>query len=536
MLTLLVPAILALGPDIPPRTPNAIVDLRTREGTAMVKGEWRYHDARLVEVDHRLPGPDNRPTGAPTRTMDISPKAGPAEFDDSGWATLDPESLESRRGLGRFSGAWYRLHLTIPERVGAFDAAGSTVVLEVVMDDYAEVWVDGRLPTVLGQSGGALVKGWNAANRVVVARDARPGQRVTVAVFALNGPVSDPPANYIWVRSATLDFYTPERLTTIKDVPVEVLRVDPGIDAVIPESPRLERLADGFTFTEGPLWVPASVGGAGASPIGAGYLLFSDPNQNVIHRWSPDDGLSVYRTKSGYTGVDIGEYGQPGSNGLALDRDGRVTICEHGNRRVTRLEKNGTITVLADRYEGKRLNSPNDLVYRSDGVLYFTDPPFGLPKFHDDPRRELPHCGVYAIYDGRVKLVSTDMKGPNGLAFSPDERYLYVGNWDVKKKVVMRYEVQPDGTLAGGLVFFDMTGDTSEIALDGLKVDRAGNLFVSGPGGVWVISSAGKHLGTIRCPELPANFAWGDEDRKTLYLAARTGIYRMRMNIAGAGQ
>ncbi|MBL9030939.1 MAG: SMP-30/gluconolactonase/LRE family protein [Phycisphaerae bacterium] len=308
------------------------------------------------------------------------------------------------------------------------------------------------------------------------------------------------------------------------------------MDVVIPEKPRLERLADGFTFTEGPLWVPASAGGAGATPIGAGYLLFSDPNQNVIHRWSPDDGLSVYRTKSGYTGVDIGEYGQPGSNGLALDRDGRVTICEHGNRRVTRLEKNGTITVLADRYEGKRLNSPNDLVYRSDGVLYFTDPPFGLPKFHEDPRRELPHCGVYAIYDGRVKLVSTDLRGPNGLAFSPDERYLYVGNWDVKKKVVMRYEVQPDGTLAGGRVFFDMTGDTSEIALDGLKVDRAGNLFVSGPGGVWVISSAGKHLGTIRCPELPANFAWGDEDRKTLYLAARTGIYRMRMNIAGAGQ
>jgi gluconolactonase len=200
---------------------------------------------------------------------------------------------------------------------------------------------------------------------------------------------------------------------------------------------------------------------------------------------------------------------------------------------VTRLEKDGRLTVLADRYEGKRLNSPNDLVHKSDGSLYFTDPPFGLPKFYDDPRKELPYSGVFRLAGGTLQLVSKDLIGPNGLAFSPDEKYLYVDNWDVKKKVVMRYEVNSDGTLSNGRIFFDMTGAPGEEALDGLKVDQRGNLYVSGPGGLWIISSEGKHLGTIKAPKLPANFAWGDEDGRTLYMTARTGLYRMRLNIPG---
>jgi gluconolactonase len=190
--------------------------------------------------------------------------------------------------------------------------------------------------------------------------------------------------------------------------------------------------------------------------------------------------------------------------------------------------------VLADNYQGKRLNSPNDLVYRSDGSLYFTDPPFGLPKFYDDPRRQLPFEGVFRIStDGKLTLLSTDLKGPNGIAFSPDEKYLYVGNWDEQKKVVMRYEVKPDGSLANGQVFFDMTAAKGEDALDGIKVDQAGNLYVSGPGGLWVISAAGKHLGTILAPRHVHNMAWGDEDGKTLYLCGRSSLYRMRLNIAG---
>jgi gluconolactonase len=395
-------------------------------------------------------------------------------------------------------------------------------VFEVALDDYAEIWVDGKLPRVLGQTGGPMVKGFNAPNRVVVGREVKPGQQFQLAVFGINGPLSSPPSNFIWIKSATLEFYKPGQVGRVRDAGGEVVRVDPALDAIVPANAKIEKLADGFLFTEGPIWVREG-----------GYLLFSDPNANRIYRWAPDGQVSVYRTKSGFTGMDIGEYGQPGSNGLTLDKEGRLTICEHGNRRVTRLEKNGVLTVLADRYEGKRLNSPNDLVYRADGALYFTDPPFGLPKFYDDPRKELPFSGVFCLINGQLKLVSQELKGPNGLAFSPDEKYLYVGNWEDTRKIVMRWEVNPDGALANGKVFYDMTATPGQDALDGIKVDRQGNLYVSGPGGVWILSPDGKHLGTIKGPEHPHNMAWGGEDGKTLYLAAQTGIYRIRLNLPG---
>jgi len=203
---------------------------------------------------------------------------------------------------------------------------------------------------------------------------------------------------------------------------------------------------------------------------------------------------------------------------------------------VIRIEKDGTETVLADRFEGRRLNSPNDLVYRSDGALFFTDPFFGLPKFGDDPRKELPFTGVFSLRDGKLQLLDQSLTGPNGIAFSPDEKYLYVGNWDDNRKVVMRYEVRPDATVANGRVFFDMTSAPGEDAIDGIKVDQQGNLFVSGPGGLWVISPAGKHLGAIFAPKHPHNMAWGDDDGKTLYLCARSGLYRMRLGFPGAGR
>jgi gluconolactonase len=328
------------------------------------------------------------------------------------------------------------------------------------------------------------------------------------------------------VRSATLDFYKPGDAGRIREVRLDVVRQDPALDAIVPASPRLERIADGFLFTEGPVWIPRN----GATE---GHLLFSDPNANTIYRWAPDGQVTVFRAKSGYAGVDVGEYHQPGSNGLTLDREGRLTINEHGRRRVVRLERTGAVTVLADRYQGQRLNSPNDLVYRSDGALYFTDPPFGLPKVFDDPRKELPSSGVFCLIGGELKRVSTDLAGPNGLAFSPDERYLYVGNWDLAKKVVMRYEVRPDGSLAAGRVFYDMTGAPGEDAIDGIKVDQQGNLYVSGPGGLWILSSEGKHLGTLKGPEHPHNLAWGDDDGRTLYLTAQTGVYRIRLNVPG---
>ena len=312
-------------------------------------------------------------------------------------------------------------------------------------------------------------------------------------MFGINGPISASPHNYIWIRTATLDVYAPERARPALAAKLELDRADPQLDSIIARDATLEQVAGGFVFTEGPVW----------SPDGA--LLFSSPNTNVIYRWHPAGRVTVFRSKSGYSGVDIGRFTQPGSNGLTFDPHRRLTICQHGNRRVIRVEPHGNITVLADRFDGDRLNSPNDLVYRSDGVLFFTDPPFGLPAAFEDPDKELPFSGVFAVRDSTVKLVTDELEGPNGLAFSPDERYLYVGNWDPERKVVMRYEL---GARRGCRLdrAIDMTAAEGD-AIDGLKVDQG---TLRRPGGIWVISPVGKHLGTLRLPEPPHNLAWGD--------------------------
>jgi gluconolactonase len=508
------------APGVPAALPAAVVDLRTDEGARLVQADWRYHDVAVTEVAHREPGPDLRASGAPNRASDIAPHAEATEFDDSSWEVVRPVELERRRSHGRLAFGWYRTRITLPDRVGGVDVRGSTVVFELVLDDYAEIWVDGRLPLVLGQTGGGAIGGFNAPSRVVLTSDARPGRQIQLAIFGINGPVSAPPANFIWIRSATLDFY-PRGLGGTTSAPARVVRLSSGLDRIVPRGARLEKLAGGFQFVEGPVWHPD------------GYLLFSDPNANTIYRWSPEGSVTVYRTKSGYTGADIGRYHQPGSNGLTLDRDGLLTINEHGNRRVTRLERTGRLTVLADRYQGKRLNSPNDLVYRSDGSLYFTDPPFGLPDAFDDPAKELPFSGVYRVAHDTVTLLTSELTGPNGIAFSPDERYLYVDNWDLARKVLMRYEVKPDGTLGPGTVFHDFTAEREPVALDGIKVDVEGNVYVSAPGGVWILSPTGTPLGRIVPPEHDANFTFGDADGRTLYLTASTGLYRIRLGIPG---
>ncbi|HUC98113.1 MAG TPA: SMP-30/gluconolactonase/LRE family protein [Candidatus Polarisedimenticolaceae bacterium] len=504
--------------------PDAVIDVATKDGLEAVQGQWRYSDTKIVEVDFKAPGPDGQPGDMPIKTYDFTPHAGGADFDDSNWEILDPTTLDKRRSAGRLAFNWYRIKITVPERIGKFDTAGSTLIFATSVDDYAEIWVDGELPRAAGQSGGSVVKGWNAENRLIVGRDVKPGQKIQLAIFGINGPVSNPPTNYIYMRYAKLEFHQvpvgPVAMTP-QEVNVEVVRLDPAIDAIVPSNPKIFKLADGFQFTEGPIWMKS------------GEVLFSDPNANKIYKYAANGTLSVFKENSGYSGEDIAEYFQPGSNGLTLDSDGRLTINEHGNRRVIRLEKDGNVTVLADRFEGKRLNSPNDLVYRSDGTLFFSDPPFGLPKFHDDPRKELPYSGVFALYRGQLKLVSSDLKGPNGIAFSPDEKYLYVGNWDPQRKIVMRYEVNADASLSNGKIFFDMTHAPGEDAIDGIKVDHEGNLYVSGPGGLWILSPAGKHLGTIKAPKHPHNLAWGGEDGKTLYLTAQSALYRMPLNIPG---
>jgi gluconolactonase len=508
-------------PELLPGRPDAIVDLQTDAGVALIGGQWRYSDCRVEEIDFVELGSPEDPLGpgtVPNRTYDVVPHAEAADYDDSGWRELAPGETMLRLASGRVCFNWYRIAVAIPERIGDFDPAGSTVVFETVVDDYAEVWVNGSLPLALGTTGGQVVGGFNAPNRVVLTRDARPGQRFTIAVFGINGPISASPRNYIWMRTGTLDFYARERAAAGEPADLEV---EGDLTGILPADARLERIAGGFEFTEGPVW----------SRDGA--LLFSSPNTNAIYRWTPEGAVTVFRPKSGYAGIDVGRYHQPGSNGLTFSPDGLLTICQHGNRRVIRVNPHGDITVLADSYEGKRLNSPNDLVYRSDGTLYFTDPPFGLPAAFDDPDKELPFSGVFYVSGGEVRLGADDLEGPNGLAFSPDERYLYVGNWNLERKIIMRYDVAADGSLSNGTVFHDMTDAPGDDALDGLKVDTDGKVYACGPGGIWVLSPGGERLGVLRLPEDPHNLAWGDDDGRTLYVTALTSVYRVRTDVEG---
>ena len=315
-------------------------------------------------------------------------------------------------------------------------------------------------------------------------------------------------------------------------------RLDPALDAIVPKEAVIEKVADGFKWTEGPVW------------IHAGYLLFAEIPSNRIMKWSPRGGVSLFLHPSGYLGSAPFGGREPGSNGMTLDPQGRLTVAGHARRDVYRLEsleKGATVTVLAEKYQGKRLNSPNDLVYKSDGSLYFTDPPYGLPSQSDrDPQKELTFNGVFRIPnaashragaapdDGKLQLIIKDLTRPNGIAFSPDERHLYIAVSDPAHKVWMRYDVKPDGTVANGRVFYDATSNTGEGAPDGIKVDRQGNLYGSGPGGLWIFSPEGKHLGVLKLPERMANCNWGDADAKTLYITASSGLYRVRLKIPGA--
>lgn len=311
-----------------------------------------------------------------------------------------------------------------------------------------------------------------------------------------------------------------------------VVRLDPALDALISANAKAELLkGDYFGATEGPVWADE------------GYLLFSDMAANVIYKWTPAGQLSVFLDKSGYTGTDVNNVGGQytngrlhllliGSNGLTRDREGRLIIAGMTDRNVTRLEKDGTRTVLADRYDGKRLNSPNDLVVKSDGAIYFTETTSGIRGRDEGPARELSYHGVYLIKDATLRLLDKDPQGaaPNGIAFSPDEKILYV-NGGTK---ITAYEVREDDTVANPRVLIDLGGANGVPGnTDGMKVDRSGNIYVSGPGGVWIISPQGKHLGTIVTPERVANLAFGDADSKTVYMVGGRSLWRIRVNTAG---
>jgi gluconolactonase len=341
---------------------------------------------------------------------------------------------------------------------------------------------------------------------------------VAIVVVALSvAAVIDGPAE----RAAS----GPGAAGVLDSAPVKIDRLDPSIDRIIPKGAMLERIADGFKWVEGPIWVSNS-------------LYFAEIPSNSIRKWTPGAGVSIFLQPSGYKGAE--SYGGPesGSNGMTLDVRGRLS--------VESLDPKGPFTILADSYQGKKLNSPNDLVYKSDGSLYFTDPPYGLRTQHDDdPEKQLKVNGVYRIPHAleqkpgaaparaELQLLVTDLTRPNGIAFSPDEKYLYVNNSE-PKKIWMRYRVQPDGTLTEPKLLYDATADTRPGAPDGMKVDEQGNIYSTGPGGLWIFSPEGKPLGTILISEKAANVTWTGPDRKTLYITASSSIYRVHLNIAGA--
>jgi gluconolactonase len=304
-----------------------------------------------------------------------------------------------------------------------------------------------------------------------------------------------------------------------------IVRADPRLDKLIPPEANLEVLATGFAWSEGPVWIKDGA-----------YLLFSDIPNNAVMKWTPREGATLWLKPAGFTGP--GPYGrEPGSNGLVLDPQGRLIFCEHGDRRVSRLERDGGKRTLADNYQGKRLNSPNDAAFRANGDLYFTDPPYGLPKQWDDPRRELDFTGVYRLTPGgELTLLTREMSRPNGIAFSPDGRTLYVANSDPKRAVWMAFPVNDNGTLGSGKLFKDVTGMVGKQKglPDGLKVDAQGNLFATGPGGVHIYAPDGTLLGRIETGEATANCAWGD-DGSTLYITADMYLCRIRTTTKGAG-
>lgn len=512
--------------------PQAIADLKTVEGASLVNAKWFVQEAHIRDIDFKAPGPGTNgdalplyPTGSAIKTHTIHPQINAIDFENS-FRSIQPTDLEFRQGTGLVSYVWYKVELSIPAMIGKLNTDGTTAAFEITVDDYSEIWVNGKQSQGFGQSGNGLIAGYNTRNRVILTNNAKAGDKFSIAILGINGPMGKIPDNYIWVRNAVVDFY--KELPSNKDWKDigKIYTIDEKLNSIISPGTKVEKVADGFSFTEGPVWHPD------------GYLLFSDPNTNTIYRYNPvNHNVTVYMSHSGYTGADIGEYGQPGSNGLTIDKEGRLIVDQHGNRRVVRYEKKGPLTVLADKIDGKRFNSPNDVVLKSDGSIYFTDPPYGLPNNYQDARRELDYSGVFMIRNGKVSVVSKDLGGPNGLAFSPNEKYFYVTNWDIRDihhtKTLWRYEVQPDGSLKNGKILFDWNITEDEEALDGMKVDKEGNLYVSAPGGLWILSAEGKLLGKIVTPERPANMAWGDADGKTLYMTAHTSLYKIRVNTGG---
>lgn len=316
-------------------------------------------------------------------------------------------------------------------------------------------------------------------------------------------------------------------LPRVAPASAQVERLDPALDALIAPDAKLERLAGGFEWSEGPVWRKSG-----------GYLLFSDIPKNTIYRWKEGEGLSVFLRPAGYAGSNPAG-AELGTNGVKIDHQDRIVVADHGNRQIARWdESNFTRTTLADRFQGLRLNSPNDLVFHPNGDIYFTDPPYGLRGLNQSPAKQLGFNGVYRLTpSGELSLLVRDLTFPNGIALSPDAKTLYVAISDPRRPVWMAYDLAADGTVSGGRVLFDASALAAQGrrgAPDGLSVDRQGNLWATGPGGVLIITPQGKHLGTILTGQATANCAFGDNG-STLYITADMDLMRIRVKSTGLG-
>lgn len=317
-----------------------------------------------------------------------------------------------------------------------------------------------------------------------------------------------------------------------------VLKLDPALDELISSDAQLQLVHAGFGFSEGITWVQSG-----------NYLLLSDIPANVIYKMTPDGDASVFLEHSGYQGYDVWRVGHMqangadpkaadyeqfpliGSNGLALDGQGRLVIASGGGRSIDRINRDGKRTTLAATYEGKRFNGTNDVRVKRDGTIYFTDNYTALRGGDKDPDKGVDFAGIYMLKDGKVTRIAEDISTPNGLAFSPDERTFYANGSSAK--YVRAYDVLPDDTLINGRMLIDVSGDPAPGITDGIKVDTSGNIWESGPGGIWIVSPQGKHLGTIFTPTIVGNLEFGDPDHKTLYIAARPNVYKIRLNVEG---
>jgi gluconolactonase len=464
-------SLFAAGPTdgMPHGAPAAVIDLGTEEGVRAVHGQWRYSPVKIIDSEF---GGES--------VYDYTPHAGVAGFDDSRWLALKPGEI--RRGhAGRMSFVWYRIKITIPERVGDADPTGMTAVLETLVDDYGEIWVDGELPRWQGLVGGAVVAGFLTPNRLVLARNVKPGRVIEIAIFVMNGPISNVPPNRANMHTAKLQFYRtapgPVALLPGGYNP-DVERQDKAVDRIFIDNLKLIKLADGFSLAAKPAW------------DSGGVLLFDS------YRYAPNNVCTVPIAAQSGVKTDLSPDGRlQGARAVAVDPQGRLTLAvEH---RVLRIEPDGKSTVLAEQ-------AARDLVYRSDGTLYF-----------------VTADKIFSWREGKSRAV--DQPEPRALSLSPNEKQLYI----TTRAGVARFDANPDGTLSNGKVMARVESP------GGIQVDLEGNLYVAGPDGLHVLSSDGKPLGTMLTGKKAHHLAWGDADAKTLYLTSTEALYCVRLGVPG---